>query len=208
MPRLCPHGREDMKYIAEWETMNAGLPSYMYYMECPCLPPSRFAHKVVASRRQEVFEAQAELEKLKIAEVSRSRKETAKADIEGRWYFITFTQPDTDDDPHALLKRTEKVIKSKMVAAKHWCYTLELTEKGIPHTHIRLYSEKYFDYKKVANFNAGYRAEVVREKWDSGKYIVKTESKPSVDWLKAKALPGWLWSSDEYWHTTGAAPPS
>lgn len=203
-------GRLLHAFEPEWESLNEGLPFHLrHYGECICLEPTAYDRRIIADAHRLEAEYKLELERFKLAETFRSRKETAKAvEVTGRWYLITFTQPDTSDDPKGLLKRTEKVIKSKMVAAKHWCYTLELTEKGIPHTHIRLYSEKYFDYAKVKNLNGGYIAHIAREDWGSGKYIVKKESKPSDDWLKAKALPGWLWCSDEYWHTTGAVPPS
>lgn len=110
--------------------------------------------------------------------------------------MITFTQPETIKDPHDLLKRTQKVIRSKQVSALQWCYSLELTEKGTPHTHILLFTEKYFDYKKVGNFNAGYRYDVKEEKFSFRKYVVKQESKPSIEWLEAHGLDRFFWKSD------------
>lgn len=116
----------------------------------------------------------------------------------GRWYLITFTQPDTNDSPIDLLKRSRKVINSKQVSPTMWAMALELTAKGTPHTHIRLFSEKYFDYKKVCNFNGGYRAEVQAEKHTSELYVVKADSKPSKEYLEKYGLDRCFWYSDNY----------
>lgn len=120
------------------------------------------------------------------------------ADVVGRWYMITFTQPDTDKNPTDLLLRTMKVIKSKMVSPVQWCYSLELTEKGTPHTHIRLWTEKYFDYKKVGAFNKGYRFDIQPEKFATGNYVIKEESKPTNEWLASHGLSQYFWCSDNY----------
>lgn len=125
-------------------------------------------------------------------------KKTSDGDSPGRWYMITFTQPDTILEPHDLLKRTMKVIRSRMVSPNQWCYSLELTEKGIPHTHIRLHTDRYFDYKKIGNFNSGYRYDVQQEKFQTGFYVVKEDTKPSDSWLSAYGLTGWFWSSENY----------
>lgn len=128
----------------------------------------------------------------------RVSKKTPAEDNPGRWYMITFTQPDTEQSPLELLQRTMKVIKSKMVSPNQWCYSLELTAKGTPHTHIRLHTDKYFDYKKIGNFNAGYRYDVQVEKFSTANYVVKDESKPTPEWLASYGLDKFFWSSDNY----------
>lgn len=138
----------------------------------------------------------ADMEK-QIEELTRPPPKVAK-ECPGRWYLITFTQPDTSDSPIDLLKRSRKVINSKQVSPTMWAMALELTNKGIPHTHIRLFSEKYFDYKKICNFNGGYRAEVAAEKHTSESYVVKAESKPSKEYLDKYGLDACFWYSDNY----------
>lgn len=86
-----------------------------------------------------------------------------------------------------------------MVSPNQWYYSLELTEKGTPHTHIRLHTDKYFDYKKVGNFNAGYSYDI---RSSTETYIVKDESKPSNEWLARHGLTQFVWHSDNY---TGSA---
>lgn len=130
------------------------------------------------------------------------RKKVTKEN-EGKWFFITFTRDDQSDDPVALLKRTDKLVRSKMVSATEWCYSLELTQRGIPHTHIRLCSSKYFDYSKVKALNGGFRAEIEPERHGSAKYVVKDESKPSKEYLEKYGLSGWFFQSDNY---TGVTP--
>lgn len=206
MPKLCPHGLPEMQYIDQWELLNEGLPGLLSYWECPCHPPTSFARKVVAERRQTFLEAEAERMRAEIKSKSVESKKEEKEDS-GRWYMITFTQPDTDKDPHAILERTRKVIKSKMVAPIHWCTTLELTEKGTPHTHTCLFTKKYFDYKKVCNFNDGYRAEVQREKWDVKRYVMKSASKPPAEYMDQCGLTKWHWESPEFFVASGINPP-
>lgn len=119
-------------------------------------------------------------------------------DRPGRWYFITFTQPDTDKTVEGLIKSTRKVLKSKMVSPHQWCYSLELTEKGTPHSHIRLFTDKYPEYKKIGAFNRGYRYEVQHEKMSCGNYIIKEESKPTPELLATWGLDSWFFCSDNY----------
>lgn len=116
----------------------------------------------------------------------------------GRWYFITFTQPDTDKTVEGLIKSTRKVLKSKMVSPTQWCYSLELTAKGTPHSHIRLFTDKYPEYKKIGAFNRGYRFDVQHEKMFTGNYIVKEESKPTPELLATWGLDSWFFCSDNY----------
>lgn len=214
----CSHGKTADRYLPEWESLVEGLPvSAFNYPACFCEPPGSFDRRNIERARQLVLEAQMEKERWLIEWEARKKSEKKPPgksegvgsddsdESAGRWYFITFTQPNTDKDPHALLKRTQKVVKSKMVSAIHWCYSLELTESGTPHTHIRLFSKKYFDYKKVANFNDGYRAEVAKEKWTSGKYTLKKDI--DEEYLAAHNLTQWYWNSPEYFSTTGSDRP-
>lgn len=119
-------------------------------------------------------------------------------DRPGRWYFITFTQPDTDKSVEGLIKSTRKVLKSKMVSPHQWCYSLELTEKGTPHSHIRLFTDKYPEYKKIGAFNRGHRYEVQHEKMSCGNYIIKEESKPTPELLATWGLDSWFFCSENY----------
>jgi len=142
---------------------------------------------------------------LKDLEDERLKKVEEKLESAGRWYFITFTCHETEKDPTRVLKSTTRLLRSKQVSPIQWCYSLELTEKGTPHTHIRLFSNKYFDYKKVGNFNDGFRYDVQKEKTNCSKYIIKSESKPTDEWLKTYGLDTYFWSNDTY---TGAKPGS
>lgn len=138
-------------------------------------------------------------------EAERTKKIEEKLDSVGRWYFITFTCHESEKSPQRVLKATQRLLKSKQVSPSQWCYSLELTEKGTPHTHIRLFSNKYFDYKKVGNFNDGFRYDIQKEKMNTAKYIVKSESKPDEEWLKSHDLDTFFWASDNY---SGATPSS
>lgn len=138
-----------------------------------------------------------------LAEEVRSALEIKSPDLgveekPGRWYFITFTQPDTDKTVEGLIKSTRKVLKSKMVSPEQWCYSLELTAKGTPHSHIRLFTDKYPEYKKIGAFNRGYRYEVQHEKMFVGNYIIKAESKPTPELLATWGLDSWFFCSDNY----------
>ena len=88
------------------------------------LDMSRYYHEARWARLKEIKKPPAKSEK-------------DQTEAEPRWYFGTFTQPDSEgSDPTLVLSNTVKVIKSKMISPViEWCYSLELTEKGIPHTH-------------------------------------------------------------------------
>lgn len=168
---------------------------------CPCKPPTPLQIRCMTDTLTLAREAR--IEKARFYARSELLKKTPAKSVEkdeapGRWYLITFTQPDTISEPLDLLKRTYKVIKSKMVSPNQWCYSLELTEKGTPHTHIRLHTDKYFDYKKIGNFNSGYRYEVQVEKFDTSSYVVKSQSKPSPEWLATYGLTDCVWYSQNY----------
>lgn len=116
----------------------------------------------------------------------------------GRWYLITFTRPSDERDPHDVLECARKVVRSKQVNALMWAMCLELTQAGAPHVHIVLFSEKYFDYKKIGNFNRGFKYDVQYEKYDVKKYIVKTDTKPPAEYLAHYGLTHFVWYSDNY----------
>lgn len=134
------------------------------------------------------------------------RKREDKLEAGGRWYLITFTRPDTEKDPTAVLKSTQRLLNSKQVSPVQWCYSLELTEKGTPHTHIRLFSNKYFEYKKVGNFNDGFRYDIQKEKFGSAKYVIKEESKPDQAYLDRYKLTQYVWQSENYVQPTEEVP--
>lgn len=124
-------------------------------------------------------------------------------DVSARWYFITFTTPDTVRSPELILKNVRKVIKSKQVSPISWCYSLELTAKGTPHAHIALYTEKYFDYKNIKKFNvspegAQWVSDIQQEKWDVKKYVLKERTKPSAEWLVEHGLETAVFYSDNF----------
>ena len=133
---------------------------------------------------------------------TKSVKDTAE-DVSARWYLITLTQPDTIQEPTYIIKNTMKIIKSKMVSPISWCYCLELTEKGIPHSHIILYTEKYFDYAKIKKFNASpqglpWITDIQQEKWNVKAYPQKKRTKPSAEWLATYGLDRCVWYSDNF----------
>jgi len=122
---------------------------------------------------------------------------------EPRWYFGTFTQPDTNKDPHEILKNTAKLIKSKMVDPIEWCYSLELQQNGTPHTHYAFLTQKYPEYKKIHKFNCSKLkilqrslTEPARNAEHAIRYVMKTQTKPSEEWLVANELKQTIWQSD------------
>lgn len=202
---VCSHGN-DVSYLPDWDAwsswmLDEGVSRFMPLF-CPCRPPSMLQIRSMEETIQLARDSRIERERFYEARLNARQKLPApgveKDPTPGRWYMITFTQPDTLTDPLDLLKRTQKVIKSKMVSPNQWCYSLELTEKGTPHTHIVVHTDKYIDYKKVGNFNAGYRYDIQQEKWTFAKYVVKEESKPSEEWLARHGLTQFVWHSDNY----------
>jgi len=123
---------------------------------------------------------------------------------EAKWYFTTFTQPDTNTDPHEILKNTLKVIKSKMVfPIIAWCYSLELTQKGTPHTHIAFLTARRVEFTKINSFNCSnlkvrQRAETKAARYpqEAIDYVLKTDTKPSPEWLAEHNLTQCIWKSD------------
>lgn len=55
-------------------------------------------------------------------------------------YEITLTT--TKDDPKELIGYMDKIIKSKMFGVEYYEYVIELTEKGLPHIHAVIYSNR------------------------------------------------------------------
>lgn len=205
-PPTCLHGNEVL-YLPEWDEWAAKMAteqcSHHMPLFCGCRPPSAFQRRYMTETIQLAKDSRIEKERFYEARLNAQKKPPGKSEgtdgkdeSAGRWYFITFTQPDTIKEPHDLLKRTMKVIKSKMVSPVQWCYSLELTEKGIPHTHIRLFTEKYFDYKKVGAFNKGYRFDIQCEKFTTGEYVAKGAI--SAEYLRFYSLKQWFWFSDNY----------
>lgn len=124
-------------------------------------------------------------------------------DVSARWYLITLTQPDTSDDPTQILKNTRKIIKSKMVDAITWSYCLELTQSGIPHTHIAVYTKKYPEYKKVGKFNCSdlgvqWRYDIQCEKHDIKQYIQKARTKPTLEFITKYNLEQFIFYAENY----------
>ena len=136
------------------------------------------------------------------------KKSSKKGDVEddrpGRWYFITYTRPPKYYDPKDVINSTKRLLKSKAVAPIQWAYSLELQKNGTPHTHIRLFTNKYPDYKKcIMAFNdgfvgAGIKEAVQMERTNSMKYIIKAESKPDKEFLEKYKLDNFFWCSDNY----------
>jgi len=106
-----------------------------------------------------------------------------------RWYFVTFTRDDKSDDPTQIIKNIKKVVKSKMVGAISWCYCIELTEKGIPHAHAAVFTEKYPESYKVGKFNLSpvgdqWIYQFKMEKWNVKSYVQKYRTKPDEKYLQ------------------------
>jgi len=138
------------------------------------------------------------------AACKKSSKATVEDDRPGRWYFITYTRPPKYYDPKDVLNSTKRLLRSKAVAPIQWAYSLELQKNGTPHTHIRLFTNKYPDYKKcIMAFNdgfvgAGIKEAVQMERTNSMKYIIKAESKPDKEFLEKYKLDTFFWCSDNY----------
>lgn len=145
------------------------------------------------------------------AERKRSKavsREEDKENTPGRWYFITYTRPPTFANPKDVLNSAKRCIRSKAVSATMWAYSLELQKNGTPHVHIRLFSNKYPDYTKcLAAFNDGHtnsKEAIQSEKFNTAKYVIKAESKPTPEWLEKYDLDKYFWCSDDY---SGPRPP-
>lgn len=120
------------------------------------------------------------------------------ADRPGNWYLITLTQPDTDKTVAKRILAAQKVINSKQVSPEQWCYSIELTAKGIPHVHIALFTYKYPEFRIINKFNDGHGVNIQREKFNVRNYVVKNETKPTPEMLATWGLDTWFFSSPNY----------
>jgi len=138
-----------------------------------------------------------------------SRAKIEKTVTEGpepRWYFATFTQPDSyTKNPEQILKNTRKIIRSRMVDPITWCYSLELMKNGAPHTHCAFYTAKYPEFKKVGKFNVSdtgvpWRYDISGARYPEAvnHYVLKTETKPDAEWLKAHDQTQAVWLADNF----------
>ena len=109
---------------------------------------------------------------------------------EGRWYFMTITQPDVNKDLMRMKLVTEKIIASKQTEPIEWAYCLELTKSGTPHSHIRLKSPHYVNNSKIQKLNDNYITECVLEKRGCYNYV--------SDFKKAHPPGQWFYCSDNY----------
>lgn len=193
---MCRHGKDGLAYAEQWQQLYeaSGIPASCFpWPGCMCEAPGSYARSRVEDLKYACADPwEARKKPLNISPAKSGESD----DSSGRWYMITFTQPDTIKDPHDILKRSQKVVRSKQVSALQWCYSLELTEKGTPHTHILVYTTKYFDFKKIGNFNAGYRYDIKQEKFNVRNYVVKQASKPTAEWLESYGLDRFFWKSD------------
>lgn len=134
--------------------------------------------------------------------IAEEKRKIAKSEREttGAWYFITLTQPSTIKIPHERIDSANKIINSKQMNPSQWAYSLELTQAGTPHIHLRMFCEKYIDYRVVEKFNKGYEVKIIREtmKGGAGSYIVKQETKPNAEQLSDWGLDQWFWASENY----------
>lgn len=197
--RCTTHQREvTQDHLLYYDRLNSQYGQMILGDLCVC--QAIWAHRDPVFRRgyDETLSQKRRKEAIDMLASETIKKKEEKLDSVGRWYFITFTRPDTQKDPAAVIKSTQRLLKSKQVSAVQWCYSLELTEAGTPHTHIRLFSNKYFDYKKVGNFNDGFRYDVQQEKMSCAKYIIKDESKPDPKWLQANGLTDYFVCSENY----------
>lgn len=106
-------------------------------------------------------------------------------------YEVTLTS--TKDDPYELRQWIQKIANSAMYAVVDMPYCIELTEKGIPHIHAILYSnKKYCDGTKVKRMKFPYRYEFKRvrdiEKYKN--YIYKEKDNPVIiEYCFRKGIP-------------------
>lgn len=202
----CPrHGRElTQDHFHRYDELYSRFGAFVLGDMCVCEAIAAFrSNKMMLEFEREFKEYARRREVEAELALDRARRKEEKLESAGRWYFITFTRHESERDPSNVLKSTMRLIRSKQVSPIQWCYSLELTEKGTPHTHIRLFTNKYFDYKKVGNFNDGFRYDVQKEKMNCANYIVKQESKPDENYLKNYGLENYFFCSENY---TGPKP--
>lgn len=202
----CVHGNQPL-YEDDWHNFYDKYSIHCYPIDvyCYCRPIPKFLLRMAEEQTRLEETSRVEEEVRLLSKKITSGKGGSKVmdgsdDSAGRWYFVTFTNPDTDLDPHDLLLRTRKVIKSKMTSPLQWCYSLELTQKGVPHTHIVFYTTKYIEYKKIGAFNKGFIYKIEKEEHEGAarRYTTKDDTKPSVEWLNSHDLDRHTWHSDNF----------
>lgn len=106
-------------------------------------------------------------------------------------YEITLTT--TKNDPYELRTYINKIANSKIFKVYDMPYCIELTEKGLPHIHAILYSQKkYIDASKIKKIGFPYRFTCKRvidiDAYNN--YIKKEKDNPIViDYCKKRGIP-------------------
>lgn len=175
---------------------------------CPCMAANPPAVLQRCCDEDLIFHQDEEFERQRFQARSKPKKKTPDQRDGTRWYFITLTQPPTANKTfEQLIKNTNNILSSRMVAPIEWVYSLEYQTNGSPHIHLRLQTSLYLDYGKIAKFNNNgvrgsdrqyWRAEIEPEKWTSANYVVKEETKPTLRQLKDEGLDTWFFCSENY----------
>lgn len=168
---------------------------------------TKFYYREAWNRMNEMEQLEREEHERNLAKIKSPAKsgEDRTEGNEPRWYFATFTQPDTSKDPQQILKNTRKIFKSKMVSPITWCYSLELMKNGTPHTHAAFYTKKYPEFKKVGKFNVSdvgvpWRYDISGARYPTAvnAYVLKTDTKPDKEYLKEYNLTECVWLADNF----------
>lgn len=208
----CPHGTP--LTVAHYNAFEDLYETYGKWSDvaalCPCMainPPGFWLRRWKEQLEEERISRIED--EMWMARYEERKKSQAPGKKKSRWLFFTLTQPvEYGDDCGQILKNAERVIESAQVCPTEWCYSLELTEKGIPHVHMSfLPGKKYVDWNKIRDLNTNGLRGPDKVKWvskpekDRGhaqKYVVKEETKPSREYLDAHGLASWFWCSDNY----------
>jgi len=105
-------------------------------------------------------------------------------------YELTLTT--TKDDPYELRQWVSKVSQSDIYDVVDMPYCIELTDKGMPHIHAVMYSnKKYCDASKIKVLGFPYRYELKRVK-NLDKYLIyikKEKDNPTIiDYCTRKGI--------------------
>lgn len=209
----CPHGTPitDAHYNAfedlyetygKWSDVAALCP-------CMALNPPGFWLRRWKEQLEEERISRIEDEMWRVRYEERKKTPAPSVQKKSKWLFCTLTQPvDYGTDCSQILQNATRIIESAMVSPTEWCYSLELTEKGIPHIHMSvLPGKQYLDWGKIAKLNTNglrgadkvyWRAEIEKDRGHAKKYVVKAESKPNQEYLDAHGLESWFWCSENY----------